>query len=71
MLNWRPVREIEKQTRLIEQRTKQIESEIAQLDTESARWRALNVSIKELCFPPESSSTPLPPTEPDCGPSSP
>ena len=64
MLNWRPVREIERQTRLIE-------IEIAQLEAESARWNALNASIQRLCFPPESSSTPPPSTEPDCGPSSP
>ena len=63
-LNWRPVREIE-------QRTRELEIEIAQLRAENARSRALNASIQRLCFPPESSSTPPPPTEPDCGPSSP
>ena len=62
--NWRPVREIERRTRLIE-------IEIEQLRAENAKWRSLNASIQRLCFPPESSSTPPPPTEPDCGPSSP
>jgi hypothetical protein len=63
MLNWRPVREIE-------QRTRELEIEIAQLRAENARSRALNASMQRLCFPPEFSSTPPPPTEPDCGPSS-
>jgi hypothetical protein len=31
----------------------------------------LSALIKQHCFPPESSSTPLLPTEPDCGPSLP
>ena len=35
-LNWRPVREIDRRTRLIEQRTKLIEIEIAQLRAENA-----------------------------------
>jgi len=70
-LNWRPVREIEQQTKLIVQRTRQTEIEIAQLEAESARWNALNASIQRLCFPPDSSSIPPPSTEPDCGPSSP
>ena len=69
--NWRPVREIERRTRLIEERTRLIEIEIEQLRAENAKWRSLNASIQRLCFPPESSSTPPPPTEPDCGPSSP
>ena len=32
---------------------------------------ALSVLIKQNCFPPECSSSPPAPTEPDCGPSSP
>jgi hypothetical protein len=68
-LNWRPVREIEQRTRLIE--IAQLKAKNAQLEAESASWSALNASIQRLCFPPESSSTPPPPTEPDCGPSSP
>jgi hypothetical protein len=64
MLNWRPVREIEIEIA-------QLKAENAQLEVESARWNALNASIQRLCFPPDSSSTPPPPTEPDCGPSSP
>ena len=38
---------------------------------ENARERALSALIKQHCFPPESSSTPPQPTEPDCGPSLP
>jgi hypothetical protein len=30
----------------------------------------LSALIKQHCFAPECSSTPLPPTDPDCGPSS-
>ena len=55
----------------IEERTKQIESETEQLRRENARERALSALIKQHCFPPESSSIPPQPTEPDCGPSSP
>ena len=64
MLNWR--RDPDFETRMLALR-----SEIEQLEAESARWNALNASIQRLCFPPESSSTPPPATEPDCGPSSP
>ena len=78
MLNWRPVREIEQRTRLIEQRTKLIENETEQLRKENARLKELNAKgrallscVDQLCFPPECSSTPPAPIEPDCGPSSP
>ena len=46
-----------------------IEKEIEQLDHENAKERALSASIKQLCFPPESSSIPQTPTAPDCKPS--
>ncbi len=62
----------------IEERTKQIESETEQLRRENARLRQLNAKgrallscIDQHCFPPESSSIPPNPTEPDCEPSSP
>jgi hypothetical protein len=82
MLNWRPVREIEREIEQIKQRTrqneseavqrmKQIESETEQLRRENGRERALSALIKQHCFPPERSSTPPQPTEPDCGLSSP
>ena len=78
MLNWRPVREIEQRTRLIEQRTKLIEKETEQLRNENAGLRELNAKgrallscVDQLCFAPDSSSTPAPPTASDCKPSSP
>ena len=46
-----------------------IEKEIEQLDHENAREKALSDSIRQLCFPPESSSIPQIPTAPDCKPS--
>jgi hypothetical protein len=54
-----------------ELRMKQLKSEIErikketeQLRRENARERALSALIKQHCFPPESSSTPIPPIEP-------
>ena len=52
-----------------EWRMKQLESEIEQLKRENAKERALSALIKQHCFPPECSSSPPQPTEPDCGPS--
>ena len=43
----------------------QIEKETEQLRRENARQRALSALIKQHCFPDESNSIPLPPTEPD------
>ena len=51
------------------ERTKLIEKETEQLRRENARLKALNASIKQLCFPPESSSIPQTPTAADCKPS--
>jgi hypothetical protein len=77
-LNWRPVREIEQRTKLIEKdieqierETKQIERETEQLRQENAKTRHLISCVDQLCFPPESSSSPAPPTASDCKPSSP
>ena len=42
----------------------QIEKETEQLRRENARQRALSALIKQHCFPDDSNSTPLPPTEP-------
>ena len=53
------------------ERTKLIEKEIEQLDHENAKLKALNASIKRLCFPPESSSIPQTAIEPDSKPSLP
>jgi hypothetical protein len=85
MLNWRPVREIEQRTKLIEQRTKLIENETEQIKKETEQLRKENARLKELnakgrallscvdqlCFPPDSSSTPALPTASDGKPSSP
>jgi hypothetical protein len=78
MLNWRPVREIEQRTRLIEKdieqierETEQIEKETEQLRQDNAKTRHLISCVDQLCFPPESSSNPAPPTASDCKPSSP
>jgi len=42
----------------------QIKKETEQLRRENARQKALSALIKQHCFPPESSSTPIPPIEP-------
>jgi hypothetical protein len=47
-----------------ELRMKQLESEIEQLRRENARQRALSALIEQHCFPDDSISIPLPPTEP-------
>ena len=53
------------------ERTKQIEKEIEQLRQENARLKTLNASVRQLCFPPESSSIPQTPTAPGSKPSLP
>ena len=70
-LNWRPVREIEIEIEQIKKETEQLRRENARLRQLNAKGRALLSCVDQLCFPPESSSTPPQPTEPDCGPSSP
>ncbi len=65
------IEQIKQRSQRTEQRTRLIEKEIEQLRRENARERALSALIKQHCFPPESSSTPPQPTEPDCGPSLP
>ena len=55
----------------IRKEAEQIERETEQLRQENAKLKALSASIRRLCFPPESSSIPQTPTEPDCEPSSP
>ena len=49
----------------IERETKQIEKETELLRRENARARALSALIEQHCFPDDSNSIPLPPTEPD------
>ena len=79
MLNWRrdpdyELRVMQHEQRVMqyeqrkmqhEQRMKQLESEIEQLRRDNAKQRALSALIRQHCFPDASSSTPLPPTEPD------
>jgi hypothetical protein len=48
----------------IARETKQIEKETEQLRRENAREKALSALIEQHCFPDESNSIPLPPTEP-------
>jgi predicted nucleic acid-binding Zn-ribbon protein len=78
MLNWRRDPDYEQRMLHYEQRKmqhewrmKQLESEIEQIEKETellrrenARQRALSALIEQHCFPDESNSTPLPPTEP-------
>ena len=62
---------IESEILRVESDSKRLEAETAKLREHNAKEKALSASIRALCFPPESSSIPAPPTEPDCGPSSP
>ena len=64
MLNWRrdPGYEQRMNAKLIE--IERIKTETEQLRRENARQKALSALIKQHCFPPESSSTPIPPIEP-------
>jgi len=71
MLNWRRDPGYEQRKRQHELRMKQLKSEIEQikketeqLRRENARERDFSALIKQHCFPPESSSTPIPPIEP-------
>ncbi len=50
--------------RQLESEIEQIEKETEQLRRENARAKALSALIEQHCFPDESNSTPLPPTEP-------
>jgi hypothetical protein len=64
MLNWRrdPGYEQRMNAKLIE--IERIKTETEQLRRENASEKALSALIKQHCFPPESSSTPIPPIEP-------
>jgi septal ring factor EnvC (AmiA/AmiB activator) len=65
------IERIEKETKQIERETEQLRQETAWLRQQNARGRQLLASIDALCFPPESSSTPAPTTEPASSPTSP
>ena len=62
---------LEKEDEQLEKEDEQIENEIEQLRRENARLKTLLACVDQLCFPPESSSTPAPSTETDSRPSSP
>jgi chromosome segregation ATPase len=63
--------QLEKEDEELAKEDEQIENEIEQLRRENARLKTLLACVDQLCFPPESSSSPQTSTEPDCGPSSP
>jgi hypothetical protein len=61
----------EKDIEQIKRETELIEKETEQLRQDNAKTRHLISCVDQLCFPPESSSNPAPPTASDCKPSSP
>jgi chromosome segregation ATPase len=65
------IEQMKKEDEQLEKEDEQIENEIEQLRRENARLKTLLACVDQLCFPPESSSSPQTSTEPDCGPSSP
>ena len=60
---------IEKETEQIRKETEQMKQENARLRILNAKTRHLISCVDQLCFPPEFSSIPQIPTEPDCKPS--
>jgi len=71
MLNWRRDPGYEQRMKQLRSETEQLKLETARLRQLNARGRALLNSIDQLCFAPDSSSTPAPPAASDCRPSSP
>ena len=67
MLNWRRDPGYEQRMKQLRSETEELRSETEQLRRENAKQRALSALIRQHCFPDESNSTPLPPTEPDSG----
>jgi small-conductance mechanosensitive channel len=59
------IKQIENETEQIKKETELLRQENVKLRQLNAKERALSASIKRLCFPPESSSTPQTPIEPD------
>jgi hypothetical protein len=84
MLNWRRdpgyeqrmnalairIQQTKNETEQIKNDSERIRREAEQLRQENAKGRQLLASIDALCFPPECSSTPAPPTAPDFRPTS-
>ena len=71
MLNWRRDPGYEQRMQQLASEIEQIKNDTEQLKRENARLATLNARTKRLlssidqhCFPDESNSTPLPPTEP-------
>ena len=67
MLNWRRDPGYEQRMKQLRSESEQVRSETEQLRRENAKQRALSALIRQHCFPDESNSTPIPPTEPDSG----
>ena len=63
--------QIRKETEQIRKETEQLRKENARLKELNAKGRALLSCVDQLCFPPDSSSTPALPTASDGKPSSP
>jgi cell shape-determining protein MreC len=61
----RETERIRKESEQIRKEAEQIEKETEQLRRENARAKTLLSCVDQLCFPAGSSSSPLPPTEPD------
>ena len=58
------MKQLENEILRVRNDSEQIKKEIEQLRRENARERALSALIKQHCFPDDSNSIPLPPTEP-------
>jgi hypothetical protein len=67
---WR-MNHLAKDIEQIRKDSERLRQETAKLRLQNARGRQLLASIDALCFPPESSSIPVPATEPASNPSSP
>ena len=59
------MKQLESEILRVRSDSEQIEKETEQMRRENARARALSALIEQHCFPDESNSIPLPPTEPD------
>ena len=58
------IKQLKSETEQIRNETEQLKRENARLATLNARTKSLLSYVDQHCFPDESNSTPLPPTEP-------
>ena len=58
------MKQLENEISRVKSDSERIEKETELLRRENARARALSALIEQHCFPDDSNSTPLPPTEP-------